>query len=550
MPDFAWNDWGVIQVERVWDLMDISLLRAAKEGVDPSFKTQVIFFSNILSAELFFSQVWNLSQNVDRNIGTRPGICPCLTPTMIPYITNRGGPMIGLEALSLQGLPVDELLLTRETEDQIADLAGNAMSTTVVGASIMAALIVGKRLLKGGDETPDAMEVDSIGSSKANEITGDEQLHSKHLDLAGTVECSFQVLLRDAIASSRLCECEGRTGMTSRTIRRCQDCGTSTCVKCGGRPEHNYAPVDFANCPRLPPTQFAANIKTALPMCLNIGGVSVKYLDEIKESSQVSINEDDWKPWCAATLAACQSELRFSGLKRQEIWVATYSSPTAVLELLLHPKQTEWRLFGKPESSVPANSPIRKLLSFPVARSLCAGNLLNSKWEFALPHKVTFDLTIKATGDLIPSWEARLGLQGGVFKDRRVYTQLQISVPGDSLSYLDRDISGLYTYLPQCGSANSSLHKKVEETSLPDLFFFIDPTRCGEASEDPFVFSINTRRYEFGETRPIVCSLDPKWRQSNSSEPETVECHVPCKWVLAPETNLQVGVNWFFLTML
>lgn len=37
--DFAWGDWGVGQVERVWDLMDISLLRSAKNGVDPSYKT-------------------------------------------------------------------------------------------------------------------------------------------------------------------------------------------------------------------------------------------------------------------------------------------------------------------------------------------------------------------------------------------------------------------------------------------------------------------------------------------------------------------------------
>lgn len=46
---------------------------------------------------------------------------------MIPYITNRGGAIIGLEALALQGLPTEELLLTRESEDQLADLAGNAM---------------------------------------------------------------------------------------------------------------------------------------------------------------------------------------------------------------------------------------------------------------------------------------------------------------------------------------------------------------------------------------------------------------------------------------
>ena len=72
---------------------------------------------------------------------------------MIPYLTNRGGPMIGLEALSMQGLPVDKLLLTRETEDQLADLAGNAMSTTVVGVCILSALVVGKKLLKEGNDT-------------------------------------------------------------------------------------------------------------------------------------------------------------------------------------------------------------------------------------------------------------------------------------------------------------------------------------------------------------------------------------------------------------
>ena len=46
---------------------------------------------------------------------------------MIAYLTLRGGPIIGLEALALQGLPIDELLLTRENSDQLADLAGNAM---------------------------------------------------------------------------------------------------------------------------------------------------------------------------------------------------------------------------------------------------------------------------------------------------------------------------------------------------------------------------------------------------------------------------------------
>jgi hypothetical protein len=38
MLDYGWADWVGGQVERVWDLMDISLLRSAVNGVDPAYK--------------------------------------------------------------------------------------------------------------------------------------------------------------------------------------------------------------------------------------------------------------------------------------------------------------------------------------------------------------------------------------------------------------------------------------------------------------------------------------------------------------------------------
>ena len=76
-------------------------------------------------------------------------------------MSNRGGPLLGLEALSMQGLPIDELLLTRESEDNLRDLAGNAMSSTVVGASMIAALIVGvKSLDRGSGEIDEKMDID------------------------------------------------------------------------------------------------------------------------------------------------------------------------------------------------------------------------------------------------------------------------------------------------------------------------------------------------------------------------------------------------------
>ena len=39
LPDFAWSDWAVSQVDRVLDLLDISLLKSAQKGIDQSYKT-------------------------------------------------------------------------------------------------------------------------------------------------------------------------------------------------------------------------------------------------------------------------------------------------------------------------------------------------------------------------------------------------------------------------------------------------------------------------------------------------------------------------------
>ena len=206
---------------------------------------------------------------------------------MIPYITNRGGPMIGVEALSMQGLPVNELLLTRETEDQLADLAGNAMSTTVVGACILAALVVGKKLLKEGsdnmtyeqhhghsvdnDEEDEVMEVDPPADNIEAHISGEEQLEKKPLDLAASESTlSLQGILEEAARSVRLCGCEGRKDMTERTLNRCADCGSTSCVKCGGRPEHNYEPIDLKAHPRLSPSTFEKDLKAILPMSLSL----------------------------------------------------------------------------------------------------------------------------------------------------------------------------------------------------------------------------------------------------------------------------------------
>ncbi|EKD04517.1 DNA repair protein rad8 [Trichosporon asahii var. asahii CBS 8904] len=67
--DWTWNDWLQAQTERVVDLLEISTLRMAKEGIDSGFK----------------ACIWNVSQNVDRQTGSsRTALAQCLTPNMIP----------------------------------------------------------------------------------------------------------------------------------------------------------------------------------------------------------------------------------------------------------------------------------------------------------------------------------------------------------------------------------------------------------------------------------------------------------------------------------
>lgn len=39
LPDWCWMDWGKVQVERIWDTLEISYLRNARRGFDMRYKT-------------------------------------------------------------------------------------------------------------------------------------------------------------------------------------------------------------------------------------------------------------------------------------------------------------------------------------------------------------------------------------------------------------------------------------------------------------------------------------------------------------------------------
>ena len=83
---------------------------------------------------LHHSLWWNVSQNVGRtDVIPRPGITGCITPGGENFGPHRGRCILGYEKLLLGGIPVDKLLLGTETEVQLSDLAGNAVSKTRAG---------------------------------------------------------------------------------------------------------------------------------------------------------------------------------------------------------------------------------------------------------------------------------------------------------------------------------------------------------------------------------------------------------------------------------
>ncbi|POW22441.1 hypothetical protein PSHT_01345 [Puccinia striiformis] len=531
--DGGWNDWANAQTERVVDLMDINTLRQVKDGVDVLYKTLI----------------WNLSQNIDWMTGSgKFGLTPCLTPNMIAYVTNRGGPLIGREAVSLQGIPLSGLLLTKESEDQLADLAGNAMSTTVVASAMMAALIltvprIGKSIKSADVEMEEVIQV-----KPEDCITGHEDLSSYPLDLSKTCPIKPDFFSR-ATASARLCICGGRSGTASAKIQCCQTCGYTSCQTCGSRPQHNYQIRDSE---RLSPGAFERELKEILPMRLSLAGINEELFSQLLAEAaklEVDVNEKDWKLINKAVLTATSDiELHFTSLKRQAIWVATFDAPLAALELRLDPLLPEWRLTIKPDKTLPIKSPQRLVLNTPVARmriSRDVADLISGRWQFQLPVNQSFDLKLKGTGELVPGWRKDMGLVTEDAKADDWWSHLAISTPDVARKYRNRPLDGTWKLHSECGTAQSMLHRKestAEDEGLPPLYLFLDPTRSGDPVDDCAVFSIDHSKLDYGVVRPIVATLDPSWRP-NLDKSANIKCNVLSKWIEAPGLSLSVALH-------
>ncbi|KAI9820425.1 MAG: hypothetical protein M1832_003758 [Thelocarpon impressellum] len=302
-----------------------------------------------------------------------------------------------------------------KTNKQLQDLAGNAMTSTVVGAAMMAALTVGHKAIKiSDDKDPDVMDIDSK-EDVSKHLCGEEHLHTQPLDLGHVEDRPIDAVLADAARSARLCLCEGRALMTSNRLRRCKLCHHTTCEECGGTPSHAYEVISSREIKlRIAPGAFEDQLKNALPMRVMLAGIAANSLEALKDKSGVSVDRKDWSLFKSAITPALGVDFRFHSLKRAGSWTAYYDSPTSRMELALNTRQAEWRIFAKPDPMEPGNSRVRDLLLRPFARMKPAGkSLIEGEWQICLPVLHTFRVKIQGLGSLQRSWESKQGWKKG-----------------------------------------------------------------------------------------------------------------------------------------
>jgi hypothetical protein len=451
---------------------------------------------------LYKMALWDVSQNADR-FRTELGIAPCIMPGGQDFATNRQHALNGSQVLLLQGMPLSRLLIVNETQKDLQNLAGNAMSTTVIGASLISALIDGHKALRShtlaSTQTSPAQNVDGPSDRMASwpgllQHTLLKTITHENLDLAE--------LREDAKLSARMCSCKSNTGTSKAMIRSCSVCGHTACTLCADNPKHVYGKAIPWHSQTQTPDEFIKRWRSRLPARLKLDSFpDILHLATSMQASDPVLSSLS-KVLKAAKLSSqylCIGDF----VRHHNAWEVTYSSPNARLELQLG-QNTQWLLFVKCPPDMPGNDPLRDYLSTPIAQGDLNDSLLEVDWKLHVPCNRSYQLHVRGSHEKTSSWRSRLGL----VDYKQETAPMRIWIQSDAQDF--EDLTGDYEHLPYCGTASNSLFKR--STGKKPMFLFLDPHLIGRADQDCFVFSQDHGRKHHGDSRISLALLDPSWR--------------------------------------
>lgn len=479
-----------------------------------------------------------LSQGLDREMDTRAfGIIGCITPTGIPYITTRGGPLCGLESLALQGLPLDRLILTRETQRELQDLAGNAMSSTVVGAAILSALIVGHKVLNQGDQQHETLK-DAKGPQHKEPVSESAYtMIPRDLKLGEVSDIDLEKILLEAIASARYCMCE-RQSTVQRNILKCTLCQHTACSACAGNPSHSYERLQDIS--RSQPLDFIRELGQVLPARLVLSNLCRDDYDLFKADPSCNVTGSLWEDFLHAVTQAVDDELRLREVKRNDVWTVIYEGRFSILNLVINSSGFKWLFFAKPSDEEPALCLNREIFSKPIAKMApYPGYLLQGKWKICAPLSCRTTLNIAGTGTQIESLESKCGLEGPEFFGSKIWSHLTVSGSDEAVQNFEVDVRGTYELLPNCGTANAALHKREATDNSPTVYLFLDPTKLGQPEYDSFVFSLEHNRNPGYSSRQTIAEVSHRWRSWKATNSNKAVNMYYRKWSEIPKVTLE-----------
>ena len=196
---------------------------------------------------------------------------------------------MGYEKLLLQGIPFSRLLLGPETEVQLSDLAGNAMSVSVVSATILAAICAPQLRKERRNNAKVLLKEFALGqqhdAARGAVLAERGDMYQRPHASPKTFEKVFSAiardLARDAFWSSVLSTCES-SGTTSRdAVDPTRDakifiataCGTTFCQNDMDRYQtasHDLKELEFSG-KRPDPHAFEQRLRCSVPSILRLG---------------------------------------------------------------------------------------------------------------------------------------------------------------------------------------------------------------------------------------------------------------------------------------
>ncbi|KAK1728703.1 hypothetical protein CaCOL14_005443 [Colletotrichum acutatum] len=552
----AWQ--GVISAYtwRMQDLLDIEYLRAQKKGYDFTHKMFIL----------------DVGQNVDRQSG-RLGVIPCVLPSADLFISYDGRPLLGLECLAVQGIPIDRISLSVEGENQLKDLAGNAMTTTVAGAAILCALIAefrfktkaSNRHLQGlAQANPTQLlpssgvlhtSTDEAGPSDLSEsfLTVDtsalgRKTHTsssrkgKEIDrpFSASATTPNKMAWQEIVSSGwdgnksveffctlcrngcRKCRCDAfRKHQYTGVYLRCKDCNETRCQSCAGNPDHNF---DRAN-----PIDDKVSIGRSLAQELAIAALPAHlYIDwagtDTLHSGDILHNLDKQTfsdhlealhraiQTCAGGVHYYQTDLKF----RDDLTV-TYESEKSIIVVVVTEKDVTWSMHLRPVYIEFGRPSIRNDISAgEVAVELAA---------------LGYDLRQ-------PLLKAKLVEVNG----------LAPSLVND----ITHVVNGYYHFTDKCATPLGLLFTKNDP--LGPVYMMLQTNCNGAAETDRWVLTKNPRKLEPDQVRDIICVFPKGFKHQEEQPPgSTVTAVLPGVYTSLPpalditvherDPALHIGLN-------